>query len=121
MPNNPFDFSRGGQSWSGWTFGPYGKAREWRLFAPTGEMFTASEILGMRANALDVDYLQCKARRLESEKTELERKLAQRFTPEEFETLREAMAIIASRVDREPLPIKTGLGNIRYLRFGNGP
>lgn len=95
----PIKLELGGDSWSGWTFGPYGKAREWYLFSPNGEKFSAAELLNVRPTTLDVDYLQGKARRLQHEKAELEQRLARTFTPAELETLRAAVDIVSSRID----------------------
>lgn len=58
------DLSIGGQSWDGWHFGPWGRAREWRLHAPDGAHYTAGEVGTVRAQALDIDYLQRRVREL---------------------------------------------------------
>ena len=52
--------------WAGWTLGPYGKAREWRLFDPNGTNYTAREVAALRAMALDLDFLKTHTRHLES-------------------------------------------------------
>ena len=63
----PFvDMSIGG--WDGWRFGGYGKAKQWRIHAPTGECFIPTEILNIRANQLDLDYLRLRIKRLEATK-----------------------------------------------------
>ncbi len=48
-----FDLSVGGPSWAGWFFGKWGRAREWRLHTPAGGNYTAGEVDGISANALD--------------------------------------------------------------------
>lgn len=63
----PFiDLSIGG--WDGWRFGRYGKAKQWRIHAPTGECFIPTEILNIRASQLDLDYLRLRIKRLEATK-----------------------------------------------------
>lgn len=56
----------GGESWTGWRFGKYGRAREWRLHAPNGCHYVASEVLALRAMAIDLDYLQQRVKLLEA-------------------------------------------------------
>lgn len=62
--NNPkprrgfLDLSVGGPSWDSWRFGSYGQAREWRILAPTGSTFTASEISDLPARLADLAFLQ---------------------------------------------------------------
>jgi hypothetical protein len=56
------DLSPGGESWAGWYLGNYGRAKEWRLHAPTGEAYTAQELAGVRLQALDLSYLQGETR-----------------------------------------------------------
>lgn len=60
------DMSIGG--WDGWYFGRYGRAKQWRIHAPTGECFIPTEILNIRATLLDLDYLRLRIRRLEAQK-----------------------------------------------------
>lgn len=57
---------RGGPSWSGWRFGPYGRCKEWRLHAPDGAVYCAEEIAEIRRMELDLDYLQVRVKLLES-------------------------------------------------------
>ena len=61
------DLSCGG--WDGWHFGPYGKARKWRLFAPTSEFFIPAEILAIRESQLELDYLRLRIKTLEATKS----------------------------------------------------
>lgn len=56
------DMSLGG--WDGWRFGPYGKARTWRLLAPGGEFFTPGDLLAIRTNAANVDVLNAQVAKL---------------------------------------------------------
>lgn len=60
------DMACGGESWAGWRFGKYGRAREWRLHAPNGCHYVASEVLALRAMTLDLDYLQQRVNLLET-------------------------------------------------------
>ena len=90
----PVDLSRGGESWSGWTFGPWGRAKEWRLHAPDGASYDVCEIAELRARALDLDYLQVRVRQLEQRERELLAKLERRFSASEIATLRAAAAIL---------------------------
>lgn len=91
-----FDMARGGSSWSGWTFGKYGRAKEWRLIAPTGETFSPGEVVELRELRLDVDYLRMRVRELEAQ---LEQQ-ALYFTREQLEALRSAVAILDERLPR---------------------
>lgn len=50
------DLSIGGSTWAGWHFGKFGRAREWRLHAPNGCDYQASEILNLRALLLDANF-----------------------------------------------------------------
>lgn len=59
-----FDLSVGGKSWEGWLFGPYGRAKEWRLLAPSGDSIQAGEISMLRALLIDNDYLKTTINRL---------------------------------------------------------
>lgn len=88
------DLSRGGESWSGWRFGPWGKAKDWRLHAPDGASYDACEITELRAMALNLDYLQVRVRQLEERERELLAKLERRFSASEIATLRAAAAIL---------------------------
>lgn len=79
------DLAIGG--WTGWTFGPWGRAREWRLHAPTGESYSAAEVADVRRLQLDIDYLRLRVR-------ELELSQAATFTADDLATLRTAAAIL---------------------------
>lgn len=58
------DMSVGG--WDGWYYGPWGKARLWRIHAPTGETFHPDELLLVRQSERDVSSLQSQVKRLRS-------------------------------------------------------
>lgn len=93
--NNAFhrrrlDLSGGGPSWTGWSFAPYGKAREFRLIDPDGTNYTAAEISEGRALALDVDFLRGRVRELEAQADTAPLHL----TPGEVRALRQAAAIL---------------------------
>lgn len=59
------DLMIGGLSWCGWTFGRWGRARDWRLIAPDGASYTAGEIGELRKIGADLDYLRSRVRELE--------------------------------------------------------
>jgi hypothetical protein len=88
----PIDISNAGPDWNGWTFGPYGNAKSFRLVTPNGEALTAAEIAATRRDALELGFLIGKTRRQESE---LER-LRNWISPEDAATIRAALAIIDS-------------------------
>jgi len=56
------DMSIGG--WDGWYYGPWGKARLWRIQAPTGDTFLPDEIIGCRGKDREISYLQSQINRL---------------------------------------------------------
>lgn len=56
------DLSIGGDSWAGWRFGSYGKARDWRILAPDGSTFQASELAALPHQVADLAYLQSLSR-----------------------------------------------------------
>lgn len=58
---------RGGESWRGWHFGPYGRAKDWRLLSPDGGNFAPEEILDFRRMLLDLDYYQVRCKHLEQQ------------------------------------------------------
>lgn len=66
----PVRLAIGGESWNGWTFGPYGRAREWRINAPGGCSYTVNELEDLRGLYLNIDYLQVRIRKIELELTE---------------------------------------------------
>jgi len=76
----------GGASWVGWHFGPWGRARDWRLHAPDGASYTAGEIAQTRALAHEVCYLSARNREL----TDYAHADALHFGP------RDALALIAA-------------------------
>lgn len=60
------DLAAGGPTWAGWRLGPYGRARDWRLLAPDGQHYQASELQDLHALQLDVDWLRMRVRELET-------------------------------------------------------
>lgn len=56
------DLSMGGPSWAGWRFGSWGKAKEWRILAPDGSTFQASQLAALPGQVADLGYLQTLAR-----------------------------------------------------------
>lgn len=62
----PVALDRGGATWAGWTFAPYGRATDWRLIAPDGTHYTAGDLAELKALQLDVDYLRLRVRELET-------------------------------------------------------
>lgn len=80
----------GGDSWQGWIFGRYGRAREWRLIAPDGLTFTADELTSLPGLMADADYFRVRVRELESERDSQ----AVHFTAAEMQTIRSAAAIL---------------------------
>jgi len=46
--------------WPGWSIGPYGKSKQWKLFSPAGEPFAPSEIEAIRGYILDNDFLKAR-------------------------------------------------------------
>ena len=66
----PIKLSIRGTSWTGWTFGPFGRSNQWRLHAPDGTHYTAGEIAEIRPADLNLDFLQVRVRELELELTE---------------------------------------------------
>lgn len=76
--------------WAGWTLGPYGKAREWRLFAPDGTHYTAQEVSGLRGMVLDLDFLRGQVRELR-EKVDGS---AVHFSADDLLALRLAVAVL---------------------------
>lgn len=99
------DLSRGGPSWDGWTFGPWGKSKEWWILDPNGTRYCASEIAELRAMALNLDYLQVRVRQLEERERELLAKLDRRFSASEVAILRSAAAILR---EASETPIQQG-------------
>lgn len=60
------DLSIGGQSWAGWHFGPWGRAKEWRLRAPNEQTYLAGELLEFPQLLMDLNALQVQLRTLEA-------------------------------------------------------
>lgn len=103
------DLSIGGPAWDGWTFGPWGKARDWRLHAPDGNSFDACEIAELRRALLDVDYLQVQVKIL---REKLEPGTVT-FTASEAATLHAAAAIIARAMPRGQRRIRAEVFEIK--------
>ena len=80
----------GGDTWVGWHFGPWGRAREWRLCSPTGETFTAGDVADLRALMLDVNYLKTQNRELTAQLDHT----ACYFSGDDADTLRAAASIL---------------------------
>lgn len=88
---------RGGASWEGWHFGPYGRARDWRLIAPDTTVYTPGEIQAYHREALELDYMISRCRQLEA-------LLAAKpvgLTPRERHILQQAAAILAAMGDSD--------------------
>lgn len=64
MHGSTLDLSKAGPDWTGWTFGPYGRAASYRLVTPNGEALAACEIASARADRRDISYLQMRVRQL---------------------------------------------------------
>lgn len=56
------DMAIGG--WEGWHYGPWGKAKRWRIHAPTGESFCPDELLLVRQGEREISALQSQVKRL---------------------------------------------------------
>lgn len=63
----PVALDIGGNTWTGWTLGPYGQASDWRLISPHGEHFTSGDLSELRELQLDVDWLRLRVRELEAD------------------------------------------------------
>lgn len=91
------DLRAGGATWEGWYFGPFGRARDWRLHAPTGEDFQAAEIAELRRHVHEIDYLRQRV-------TELQRQIdaaACYFSLEQLQAIRAAMQILNAALPSE--------------------
>ncbi len=97
LPRRPVDLSGGGDSWNGWIFGPYGRAREFRLISPDGAAYTPGDLWDMRGHALNVDALRGQVRELEA----LTDATAYHFTAAELRAI-EAAAEILGRLRARP-------------------
>lgn len=94
----PVHLGPGGASWNGWTFGPYGKAREFRLIDPDGTTYTAGEIRELARLVVELDYLRGLVR---EQRTEAGKK-AVRLDAGELQLLRAAVAILARALPCDP-------------------
>lgn len=86
------DLSQGGASWAGWTFGRWGKARDWRLVAPDDSNYTAAEVWELRALLVDLDFYRVRVRELEL----LTQKTACYFSDEDAAVVRAAVRILGA-------------------------
>lgn len=93
------DLSIGGESWHGFCFGSWGRAREWALMTPTGERLNADDLSDVRSRALDLDYLQVRNKLLEAKQAGVSFSLA----PDEAQLVRVALQLLT----RE-LPVQLG-------------
>lgn len=84
------DLSIGGDTWTGWRFGPYGRARDWRLHAPDGAIYTAGDVGELHALQLDVGWLHTRVRTLEAQSS----MTAWRLGTDDLHTLRAAADIL---------------------------
>ncbi len=66
----PIRLSIGDESWEGWTFGPYGRSREWRLHGPDGSHYTRNELADLRAQYLSISWLQVQLRQVKKDLAE---------------------------------------------------
>ena len=87
----PVALGHGGLSWQGWSFGPYGQARECRLIDPNGTTYTAGDILEGARAPVELDYLRHQVRTLAAQRDGA----AVHFTLEEILALHAAAAILA--------------------------
>lgn len=62
MARGRIDLAIGGDSWAGWRFGSWGKARDWRILAPDGTTLQAAELAALPQQVADLAYLQALAR-----------------------------------------------------------
>lgn len=85
------DLSVGGDDWKGWWLSRYGRCKDARLIAPTGEVFCAGEIVESRRLLGDLDYLQQRIKLLES----MLAKTSVYLSPAELQALQVAAQILA--------------------------
>lgn len=90
VTRRPINLSIAGPDWLGWSFGPYGKARSFRLTTPAGESLDAHEIQWARADKRDLDYLRNRIIQLNDALQRAQRPV----TVQELKTLVDAQAIL---------------------------
>jgi hypothetical protein len=93
------DLAIGGESWAGFKFQSYGKARDWRILTPAGDNIQAGELMALRGQLADLAFLQTFTK-------DQAAKLAGStlaFTPDESHLVRVALQLIL----RE-LPVQLG-------------
>ncbi len=105
MTKKRIDLSIGGADWDGWHFGPWGRAKGWRLHDPNGTNYIASEIAQLRPMEYNVDYLQVKVKEVEAQIAEIQRPLMQG----EIEALQVAIALL------------TRLAGQQLIKLSNNP
>src|SRR5690348_6526961 len=88
------DLGVGGTSWSGFTFGKWGRARDWFLFDRHGTRYSAIEIESITAMTHDLCYLKTLVRDLQRYASPK----AAHFTEAEARLLRAAAEIVTSRI-----------------------
>lgn len=88
----------GGDAWQGWHFGPWGRAKSWRLFGPRGERYEACEIREAKPLRGDVEWLRARVKFLEQRV----RADAVYFTGEQLQALYAALEILAGALPRLP-------------------
>lgn len=98
----------GGESWKGWRFNSWGRARDWYLFDPQGTRYSAGEIVEGVIAIRDVDILTRHVRELQ-EKAKPD---AVSFSDDDIKSLHIAVAILL-----RALPSLRWLGVHRGLRI----
>lgn len=84
------DLGMGGKSWTGFTFGSYGMAKEWQISTPNGETIQAVDLIRLYARDHDLYFLQAHA-------ADLAAKLAgatMAFSPDEAQLIRVALQLM---------------------------
>lgn len=109
MKRGGISMAIGGESWAGFEFCSYGRARDWRILTPAGESLTAPEIASYRAITHDTAYLKQRV-------AELAAKIegaAFHVTKEEAALIRVAMQVLL----RE-MPVQLGTRDARVSPAG---
>lgn len=58
------DLSIGGADWNGWHFGPWGRAKDWRIHAPDGANYVACEIANIREYEGNINFFQVQIKQI---------------------------------------------------------
>lgn len=106
------DLSVGGADWDGWRFGPWGRAKQWRLFGPDGTFYFPSEIALLESMARDLDFYQVSMKQLEQRIRELEKPLMDA----ELESLQATIALLARLADGRLVKIAANVGEMVLRR-----